>query len=314
MSKKSSIPNHVSLWSQVINIFSDFDIESFRRPGGQNERLATWSSMEKSTRYYKSLMYEFSIYLNDIINNDPTLEYRSIKPILNNIKRKNLGDPTTIFIADNEVSLDYLLAAEEIIFLNKTLLQSSTVCEIGAGYGRSAHSIISNYNIEKYIVVDLPEMLEISKTYLKTVLPKRKFQKLTFVADNDLSSVPEVDLVLNIASMQEMPRRVVLNYLGWIANNSSFFFTKNAMGKYCPDSIDLTVDCMPEYESVLSMGLITEEFSLFDTNEIQKAKQIYQHSFCPKDFRLIKEQRGFGQWSLFGLALFAKNSHSINDP
>ena len=121
MCKKSSTPNHVSLWSQVINIFSDFDIESFRKPGGQNERLATWSSMEKSTRYYKSLMYEFSIYLNDIINNDPTLEYRSIKPILDNIKRKNLGDPTTIFIADNEVSIDYLLAAEEIIFLNKTI-------------------------------------------------------------------------------------------------------------------------------------------------------------------------------------------------
>ena len=86
----------------------------------------------------------------------------------------------TIFIADNEVSIDYLLAAEEIIFLNKTLLQSSTVCEIGAGYGRSAHSIISNYNIEKYIVVDLPEMLEISKTYLKNGFTKNEIPETNF--------------------------------------------------------------------------------------------------------------------------------------
>ena len=58
------------LWSLVIKDSiknKDIDIFKFRIIGPLHSRLGTWSPIDASTRYYKSLMYAFAEYLNDRI-------------------------------------------------------------------------------------------------------------------------------------------------------------------------------------------------------------------------------------------------------
>ena len=59
------------LWSLVIKDSiknKDIDISKFRIIGPLHSRLGTWSPIDASTRYYKSLMYAFAEYLNDRIS------------------------------------------------------------------------------------------------------------------------------------------------------------------------------------------------------------------------------------------------------
>ena len=43
-----------------------------------------------------------------------------------------------------------------------------SVLEIGAGYGRTCHGLLSNLHINEYTIIDLENMLEHSKEYLKS--------------------------------------------------------------------------------------------------------------------------------------------------
>ena len=54
-------------WDSLIHNFKQFDLHKFREINSINERLAGWSATENSTRYYKALLYEFAIYLDNLI-------------------------------------------------------------------------------------------------------------------------------------------------------------------------------------------------------------------------------------------------------
>jgi hypothetical protein len=202
------------------------------------------------------------------------------------------------------VSLDYLLSTEEMIFLHDVLNEVNTVTEIGAGFGRSAHAILANYSISSYTIIDLPEILSLSKRYLKMVLPERLFSKVNFCTPSQLNNIGCNDLVLNIDSMQEMPFEVASNYLDWISTSAKYFFTKNAMGKYDPQEINLKIKNKDQMTSALKMGLIHDIYSLFDSHSIEKAREKYLSSFSPAGSELICNQRGFGQYLFYELALY----------
>ena len=103
--------------------------------------------------------------------------------------------------------------------------------------------------------------------------------------------------------MQEMPSEVVLKYLNWISKKSKYFFTKNVMGKYKPEELDLNIKKESEYKSVLNMGILKNFYPLYHGTE-KDAVNDYQKAYCPKGFKLINNQRGFGQFYLFELALY----------
>ncbi len=299
-----------SLWSKLIDDYKEFNLNNFRSVGGLNERLGTWSAIDNSSRYYKALMYEFAYYIdNQTENCDFSIPKEGIiskyyKKILN----QDLGNPTTINYRGMELSMDYLLSIEELKFLNNYLGGISSVCEIGAGFGRTAHSIISNFEtLEKYYIIDLPEMLNLSKAYLKKVLSNDDFNKLYFLKPDEKNIIKKIDLIINIDSFQEMPKKIATEYLEWISSFETYFFTKNAMGKYDPQEIDLKIKNESQYKSVLKMGLLTEKFRIFDDKKRVNVEKKYLQVFCPKNFSLLKTSRGFGQYLSYQLALYESN-------
>ena len=301
--------NNQNFWKDIAKKINNIDLDNFRDIGKINNRLGVWDPIDPSTRYYKSLMYEFCFYLielGDKADIVKSLQDNIINFYLKNIREHNLGNPTCITFEKNIISLDYLLAIEEMIFLHSELLKSRHIVEIGSGFGRTAHSILSNFKIDRFVIIDLPEILEVSKCYLKKVLDSESFKKLEFVSNANYRDIGYFDIAINIDSMQEMPNDIAKNYLKWVYKNSSFFFTKNALGKYNPAAINLKIENDEEYSLALKMGLINKTYSLFNTQDISRARSEYLKIYCPMSFNLVKNQRGFGQYSSYELALFRK--------
>lgn len=303
MVKKNKI---IPLWDSVGKQFKNFDLYNFREIGQINERLGTWGPISNNTRYYKSLMYEFCYYLDNdkIVNQDENLP--RIKDIYKNINNQNVGNPICIEYEGMTLSMDYILSIEEIKFLHSHLCTKKVIAEIGAGFGRTSHAIISNFDIEKYYIIDLPVMLELSKAFLKHVLNKEQYSKLNFLTPDAISDLQNIDLVINVDSMQEMTKESATEYLEWISVNSGSFFSKNAMGKYDPAEIGLKIENKAQYDSALNMGLMQENFSLFNSIARKDAVEQYHSVFCPAEFALTKHQRGFGQYLSYQLALYNK--------
>jgi len=97
---------------------------------------------------------------------------------------------------------------------------------IVSGFCRTAYAIITNYSLSTYTIIDLHEMLSLSKRFLKMVLPECLFSKIIFCQPGQLNYLGPSDLILNIDSMQEVPYDVARGYLEWISRSAKYFFTK----------------------------------------------------------------------------------------
>ena len=154
-----------TLWdSLVTNQFAKVDetfLANFRQPGNANNRLAAWDPYDKTTRYFKFLVFhqlqakDHAFYLN----------YQKIGPV-------SVGNPVFLKSHGLEINLDHLLSVEEFMFLEASMPLGGVrhVLEIGAGFGRTAQALLSLCDdIESYTIIDLPEVLTLSREYLKRV-------------------------------------------------------------------------------------------------------------------------------------------------
>ncbi len=109
------------------------------------------------------------------------------------------------------------------------------IIDIGSGYGGLVHSLSGILNNAVYIILDLPEMLMFSATFLSTYSPNKKiylYDNKTFTKNfikkrldrfdfillpnyilDKLASLEEVDLITNLQSFQEMSSSQVKDYL-----------------------------------------------------------------------------------------------------
>ena len=298
--------NIAPLWDSVKELYQSFDLNTFRSIGSKQLRFAVWDAIDGSSRNYKSLMYEFALYLNENFEKQNIDEGLKITDLLSAIKNQNLGSPPTIRFEDFDVSLDYLLGLEEFMFCRDVLNKSDSVCEIGAGFGRTCHTLLSLTEVERYMIIDLPEVLVLSKAYLCQVLNEKLFKKISFLSADNYKSMGDFDLVINIDSLQEMLNECGKAYLDLISDKAKYFFTKNMMGKYLPSDINLEITNQSQFESAMQMGLMTDKLNLFDTASRSKALRIYHQKFCPSGFSLLKTQRGFGQYFPYELSMFKK--------
>ena len=300
------------LWDFILqnNTFKDFCLDNFRAIGGCNNRLGTWDPITNNSRYYRALIHEFYIYLDSLYRHSNGLEIQSdgIIGVLSKVNNQGIGRPVTIRVDRTDISLDYLLAVEEYLFCKEAISQSRRILEIGPGFGRTCHLILSLEDIESYTIVDLPEILSISYHYLRQALPARQFAKVKFTEAGRHNEITDLDLVINIDSMQEMPSNVAEEYLRFIACSAKRFFTKNALGKYSPSCIDIQQqpDSSSEMSHALNMGLVKEIYPLFDSEARTRAVETYHRAFCPEGFRLNKTHRGFGQYLSYELSLFER--------
>jgi len=266
------------LWVSITaSLFSKIDDEflcAFRAPGGANARLAAWDPFDKSMRYYKFLLFNTALKKN-----------RKFHSTYRKLGNTSIGNPITVAVAGLQVDIDYLFAVEEFLFLDRHMEMGSLKCivEIGAGFGRTCHTLLSQIpSITKYTIVDLPEVLNLSKAYLARAIPDL-YSKIDFIECTDTKRWHHLktDLAINIDSFQEMKPEVIDEYMAFLIGSSQAFYCKNPTAKYMPQSVGLPALDHDELLDVFSLGYCREIYDIFDEKALAMAREYYLKAYLP---------------------------------
>ncbi len=267
-----------NLWKSLSNsLFAKLDNEfvaTFRRAGGPNNRLGAWDPFDKTMRYFK-----FMLYTAAERQPDRFFElYRALGPV-------DIGEPVSVTVRSCKINIDYLFALEEFLFLESAfdLRAVRSVVEIGAGFGRTCHTLLAlSDRIERYVIVDLAEVLELSRRVLAKAVPDQ-MHKIEFIDAVDTGAWHKVsaDLAINIDSFQEMPPATIASYMSALISRCGYFYVKNPVAKYDPASIGITVDNSPTFTDVFSLGLCHDIVDVFDDVELAKARKAYLLAYRP---------------------------------
>lgn len=163
------------------------------------------------------------------------------------------------------------------------LSQVKTVVEIGAGFGRTCHGFMALApSIERYVIVDLPSVLELSRRVLRKVLPN-KFERIEFIDATDTGAWQSLtaDLAINIDSFQEMPAPTIDGYRDGILRQARHVYIKNPIGKYAPESIGIEVKDPTKFHDVFKLGYCTNMVDLFDDASLAIARKSYVDAYRP---------------------------------
>jgi hypothetical protein len=297
-----------NLWQNITaSLFSEVDEEfvaSFRSPGGANARLAAWDPYDKSMRYYKFLLY-----------NTARLKDAGFFDLYKRLGNVGIGQPVSVTIAECEINVDHLFAVEEFCFLsrNVALNEIRTVVEIGAGFGRTCHALLSlSPSVERYTIIDLPEVLALSRLYLRQAIPLL-FDKIDFVdcESTELFEGSSADLAINIDSFQEMAPEVIDSYMNKVVLNCRAFYCKNPTGKYAPDCVGLPALTPEQLMDVYSLGYCREVIDLFNEKELVNSAKKYLSAYLPPDSFSCSE---LVRWKLVAeepMAMFPYLHHAL---
>jgi hypothetical protein len=269
-------PHEVSvLWQHLCEeLYSNVDdkfLSGFREPDNPANRFSTWQPKESTFRYYLTLVF------NEVRKKDENffINYKKLGDTL-------LGSPLCVSAQGVQVNLDYLTSIEEYDFLCRNLdsHKIESVVEIGAGFGRTAHTLLKLCpNIKKYTIIDLEPMLKISSKYLQKVLTGDA-SKLKFIAANNFGEWRAVraDLGINIDSFQEMPKQTIASYIDDLLAKVNSVYIKNPVCKYNPNLLGIEGGTRHD---VFSLGLMTEVANIFDEVELTEMRKIYAARYCP---------------------------------
>jgi len=153
----------------------------------------------------------------------------------------------THILSDTTIKSYFYLQLIENEFSN---LKNSTVCEIGAGTGNMASLFFHHFN-NKIFLIDLPKTLFLSFAYLAQTCPNARIALPNEIEEGGFNSESydiimltpqqtstiknkDIDLVLNIHSMQEMNIETIQLYFDLvdrIIKPQGYFFCANRMEK-----------------------------------------------------------------------------------
>ena len=266
------------LWNSLSgSLFANVDdafIADFRKPGGANNRLAAWDPFDRTMRYFKFMLFKAAERQPD--------EFFDLYRALGDT---NVGDPVTVCVRGIDINIDHLFSVEEFMFVDRAIDISriKTVVEIGAGFGRTCHAFMALApSIERYVIVDLPSVLELSRRVLQKILPEA-FSRLTFVDATDANAWKGLksDLAINIDSFQEMPPATIDAYRHAIMRNARLVYIKNPIGKYSPASVGIAVDDPAKFHDVFSLGYCRDMVEIFDDASLAAAREKYLDAYRP---------------------------------
>ncbi len=162
--------------------------------------------------------------------------------------------------------------------------QRNLIVEIGAGYGGLAHGFAATLKPHTYVIVDLPETLLFSGTYLTINNPNKKiyiYEKETFTPEfirkgifdydfvllphfvtSELFALPIINLFINMMSFQEMSPDQIQGYLKLAEAKAVYLYSDNVDRH--PFNRDLG-------ESTVS-DLLAKHFELFPSREFYDKK------------------------------------------
>jgi putative sugar O-methyltransferase len=241
----------------------------------RNFKLSLWDPSTNGVRYLKTLAYNLGMALTP-------QELARISRTPN----REVGGPTTVRCQGETLCLDYLQATFEVGFIESGIdLDGARVLEIGAGYGRTCHMIMSNHELSGYCVVDLKNTLELSRAYLREVLDEPRFKLIDFIEVESLTDTSlrseRFDLCINIHSMTEMAPETVRSYLDLIDATCSAFYVKNPVGKYIDKSLDGYLQGEEAVQMALENGPLRQLLDIHDSEAVQAAVPAFVDGYRP---------------------------------
>ncbi len=259
-----------------------FDLKSFRDTKNHNI-FASWSPYTRGLTFHNFL-------INYYVNNHKK-DFLKFKKSINNM---NIGNPPSIFYQNKfYITYDDCVSFEEISFLLKNFKKKNitSVIEVGPGYGRMVETIIKNFKIKNYIVIDYKNILSLTKKYLLKVLKKKDFEKIIFLNFENFQfqkdffikkyKIKKFDLFFNSDSFHEIEKKIIKKYLDYFSLISNNFFIKNAVGKYKPNDLinHLTKNKVPS--NIKNLGLCNEEINIFDKSKLKTQAKKFLKRYNP---------------------------------
>ncbi|EGE40146.1 putative sugar O-methyltransferase [Streptomyces sp. SID4928] len=242
-----------------------------------NFKLALWDPQVNGVRYLKALIFELASRLS------PENRGR-----LRRIRHRETGSPISVTHDGDSVCMDYLLAVHELEFISRYVEpDGARVLEIGAGYGRTCHAMLSNHRVEEYWIIDLGRALALSREYLRTVLDTEAFSRVRFVSvdtTDDLDralGTARFDLCLNVDSFAEMPPETVRNYLALIDRRCSALYVNNPVGKYLEKELDNHAQGDEVVRMALATGLLRDLLDIHDSRAVAALAPKFLSSYRP---------------------------------
>ena len=146
-------------------------------------------------------------YLDIAMKNVNALEYyKKIAP------QNKIGNPVNLRFNEigfsSPTTIRYLKVLLQLIELFGKL-DDKVICEIGVGFGGQAHAITVNQKVKKYVLYDLPPVLELNKKFLGEFGTLGAFE---FIDGRDPSE-KNSDLLISNYAFSELTRDVQLMYL-----------------------------------------------------------------------------------------------------
>lgn len=162
------------------------------------------------------------------------------------------GTADQLLIDGRPISLDLLQSIEEGLTIRAALRQIGAdqgpkiIVELGAGYGRLANVCRHLWPDCTYVILDLPEALICSQTWLNQVFPgdvvnysksrdaelnrsRLLSRRIWCLGPNDIERIPDgaCDVFANIYSFAEMPAEAIRNYYEQLQRiTKGVFYTK----------------------------------------------------------------------------------------
>lgn len=290
------------LWSSLCKeIYQNIDdkfIFDFRSPKKNLNRFTTNRQPKEQTyRYYLTILF-----------NEARKQNKKFYKNYKKLGETNLGKPLYIFINGLKINFDYLNSLYEYNFIseNMKLNKIENIVEVGAGFGRTAHTLLKLHpNIKRYTIIDLPKVLEVSNKYLQKVLPD-KIKKINFLSAYDLNKWKKLkeDLAINIDSFQEMPKQTIYKFLYNLFVNANYVYIKNPVCKYNPEL--LGIESSKKFD-VFSLGLMKQVRNIYDETELIKMRKIFNKKYCPSKMHKIIEATPCNLYSYYQNVLYKKS-------
>ena len=293
-------PNSSALWEHINKSYITGnqleDLTNFKS-SIINYKISLWNPHTNGIRYLKTLIYNLCTHMSE--------DYWQM---IKNTKNRQIGNPITVTFNGEDICLDYVQAVHELGFIKEhlnTSLNGSRILEIGAGYGRTCHTILSNHNVGCYYVIDLENCLKLSEKYLRQALDNDNFKKIKFLPVVHIDDLKDIffDLSVNIDSFAEMDADVVKLYLNYINKHCHSFYVKNPVGKY-EDSTLCTSQKKQEVELALQTGLLRDIIDINDNMAIKYQSEKFIECYLPgKRWECIASAWS-PPWSFYWQALY----------
>lgn len=268
----------------------------------RNYKISLWNPEVNGGRYLKALIYHLGMGLNE-------QDWARVRRIQN----REVGNPVTVCCNGEKICLDYLQATLELGFIEQEInLAGASIVEIGAGYGRTCHAILSNYDISTYTIVDLKNTMQLSRKYLQEVLDDTQFTKINFVESAEADDIQDsvyFDLCININSLAEMSPATVCDYLELIDRKCASFYVKNPVGKYLDKSITGYSESDMPVQIAMESGPLRQVLDIHDSLAVETAASDFITAYRPgEDWTCVADGWSL-PWSYFWQAIY-KNGRS----